>query len=357
MICTKLSDTFKQTKETFKQTKICSKSVCNHNFQSSILNFQFIAAALLVLLSSCSGGGDEVSIEGRMLHMNQATFYVYSTDGTIDDIDTITVNGGRFEYSTHINHEGTLVMVFPNYSQVPIFVEQGTSVNIKGDAARLREVSIEGGELNELFTEFREENLDKPVAVMKQVTRDYIRSQECNAEIALWLIQQYFLSPEDADAKGAVALLKTLLQKNSDNVKVKRLFNQLNAVGTLAVGDKIPHFTAIDIEGKQITEKTIGQGRYVVMTCASWSYDSQSMLRRLALHRDSNKVIAICLDVEKQAARRLQESCNALEYTMICDSTQWENPLLRTFGLTTVPDNIMIENGKVKKRNIPISEL
>ena len=352
MICAKLI-------ETFMLAKTCRKSISNHNFQFSIFNFQLIAAALLLILTSCSGGGDEVSIEGRMLHMNQATFYVYSTDGTIDGIDTITVNGGRFEYSTQINHEGTLVMVFPNYSQVPVFVEPGTNVNIKGDAAHLREMSIEGGKLNELFTEFREKNLDKPVAVMKQVTGDYIRSQECNAEIALWLIQQYFLSPADADAdaKGAAALLKVLLQRDADNVKVKRLFNQLNATGTLAVGDKIAPFTATDIDGKHITEKTMGQGRYVVMTCASWSYESQSMLRRLALHSDSNKVVAICLDVRKQDARQLQESCNALEYIMICDSAQWENPLLRTFGLTTVPDNVLIENGKVKRRNIPIGEL
>ena len=316
----------------------------------------FTLYSSLLLLTACSSGDDKVSIEGRLLHMNQATFYVYSTDGVIDGIDTITVAGGRFEYEREIRHGGTLLIVFPNFSQIPIFVEPGTSVSIDGDAARLREVKVRGDELNENFTGFREMHRDKSVKMMRLVTEDFIGSDNCNTEVALWLIQQYFLTPKDADVKGAVAMLNKLAQKGDKKVKVKRLLNQLNATGIVANGDRIGKFSATDIDGRRITEKTVGEGKWVVMTCASWSYDSQSMLRRL-VQRQDERVIAICLDVKKQEARDLRSRCGAEGVFMVCDSTQWENPLLRTFGLTTIPDNVMTENGKVVKRKIPISDL
>ena len=367
MICTKLSDTF-------KQIKAYSKSICNRNFQFSIFNFQFISAVLLLILSSCSGGGDEVSIEGRLLHMNQATFYVYSTDGTIDGIDTITVHGGRFEYDREISREGTLIMVFPNYSQLPVFVEPGAGISIKGDAARLREVEVKGTKANEDFTLFRTEHLDATPTEMKRITADAVQSGQYADEILLWLIRSQYLSYTDTDVKGAVNLLHSMTKKSPDNVKVKRLFNQLSAMGTLTVGDRIEHFEATDIDGNKCSEKMLQEGVTVVMTCASWSYDSQNMLRRLAARQRNGepltimkknkaeakpvaRVMAICLDADKKAAKDMRGRCDASGVTMLSDESQWANPLIKTFALTTIPDNVVIDGGKVVLRGVPTGDL
>lgn len=337
-------------------------------YKSYIALFVNSLIFFVAILFSCSGNSGEVSIEGRMLHMHQASFYVYSTDGTIDGIDTIAVHGGRFEYDKEINHEGTLIVVFPNFTQIPIFVEPGASISIEGDAARLREISIDGTSANETYTEFREENLDKSAKEMKRIVEDRIKTEDDDYRMSLWLVQQYYLSPTDSDIKGAVKQLQLLKQKHPDNVRVKRMINLLTAIGTVTVGDKIGSFTATDINGKRVNNSMLNNGASVVMTCASWNYDSQSMLRRLAMRQrgiysdDSNaqkvdNVIAICLDVDKEKARKMQSECDAAGVIMICDTLQWDNPLLRTFGLTTMPQNIIIENGKVTKRNIPTGKL
>ena len=322
----------------------------------------------VAILFSCSGNSDEVSIEGRMLHMHQASFYVYSTDGTIAGIDTITVHGGRFEFDKEITHEGTFIIVFPNFTQIPVFVEPGASISIEGDAARLREISITGTSANKTYTKFREENLNKSAKEMKKVVADRISAEDDDYRMSLWLVQQYYLTAVDPDVQGALKLLKALKQKHPDNVRVKRMINLLTAIGTVTVGDKIGNFTATDINGKMVNNSLLNNGASVVMTCASWSYDSQSMLRRLAMRQrgiysdDKNaqkvdNVIAICLDADKQKARKLQTECEASDVIMICDTLQWDNPLLRTFGLTTMPQNIVIEKGKVTKRNIPTEKL
>lgn len=330
-------------------------------FVSSLICF-------ITILSSCSGGGDEVSIEGRMLHMHQASFYVYSTDGTIEGIDTIAVHGGRFEYDKEINHEGTLIMVFPNFTQIPIFVEPGASISIEGDAARLREISIKGTSANKAYTEFREENLNKSAKEMKKVVADRINTEDDDCRMSLWLIQQYYLTAIDPDIKGAMKQLTVLKQKHPDNVRVKRMINLLTANGILTVGDKVGSFTAKDINGNAVNNSVLNKGVSIVMTCASWNNDSESMLRRLAMRQrgiytdDSNaqkvdNVIAISLDADKEKVRRMQSECGAEGVIMICDTLLWDNPLLRTFGLTTLPQNVVIENGKVTKRNIPTGKL
>ena len=131
---------------------------------------------------------------------------------------------------------------------------------------------------------------------------------------------------------------------------MKRLLNLLNATGTVSAGDRIEKFETRDVHGNLVTDGTIAQDTCVVMTCATWSYESQNLLRRLnnlSHNHRFNKIMAICLDTKKEEAKGLQDRCNAENVIMICDTMQWESPLMRTFGLTTVPDKVVLVNGKV----------
>jgi hypothetical protein len=232
----------------------------------------------------------------------------------------------------------------------------------------LREISIEGTSANKTYTEFREENLDKSAKEMRKVVADRISTEDDDCRMSLWLLQQYYLTASNPDIKGAMKLLKVLRQKHPDNVRVKRMTNLLTANGIISEGDKVGSFRTTDINGNVVNNSLLNKGVSIVMTCASWNYDSQSMLRRLAMRQrgiysDDSKaqkvdnVIAISLDADREKARRMQSDCDASGVIMICDTLLWDNPLLRTFGLTTLPQNIVIENGKVTKRNIPTGKL
>mgnify|MGYP000202928875 CR=1 FL=1 len=107
---------------------------------------------LTLVLVSCGVDGKHFKLEGRFLHLNQGEFYVYSTDGVLDGIDTIKIEGGRFAYEIPCDEEGTLVMVFPNFSEQPIFTQQGKTVEIKADASHLKELEAEGTDNTTLMT-------------------------------------------------------------------------------------------------------------------------------------------------------------------------------------------------------------
>lgn len=87
--------------------------------------------------------------------MNQGQFYVYSPDGAISGIDTIKVQGGRFAYEIPCEEEGTIVIVLPNYSEIPVFVKPGENVDLKADASHIKDIEVTGTKDNERMTEWR----------------------------------------------------------------------------------------------------------------------------------------------------------------------------------------------------------
>lgn len=52
------------------------------------------------------------------------------------------------------------MIVFPNFSEQPIFAESGKSVDIKADASHLKEMEVKGTKTNELMTKFRQSILN-----------------------------------------------------------------------------------------------------------------------------------------------------------------------------------------------------
>jgi hypothetical protein len=104
---------------------------------------QFLISS--ILLTSCGVSSGHFKLEGKFLNMNQGEFYVYSTDGGMEGVDTIKVVGGRFTYEMPCHDDCTLMIVFPNFSEQPIFAESGESVELKGDASHLKEMEVKGG--------------------------------------------------------------------------------------------------------------------------------------------------------------------------------------------------------------------
>ena len=58
-------------------------------------------------------------------------------------MDTIKVVGGRFTYEMPCHDDCTLMIVFPNFSEQPIFAESGESVELKGDASHFVKTRVD----------------------------------------------------------------------------------------------------------------------------------------------------------------------------------------------------------------------
>ena len=130
---------------------------------------------LLTLVSvPCGTSSDRFKIEGRFLNLNQGELYVYSNDGGISGVDTIKVNGGRFTYETACTRPSVLMLVFPNFSEQPVFAEPGKSVSISADASHLKQMEVKGTKDNELMTQFRERCLQATPPETKKYAEEFI---------------------------------------------------------------------------------------------------------------------------------------------------------------------------------------
>lgn len=308
---------------------------------------------LSLLLVSCGTRSGYFKMEGRFLHMNQGELYVYSPDGGISGLDTIKVETGRFSYERPCSKSATLIIVFPNYSTQPIFAESGEAVEVKADASHLKEMEVEGTEANELMTKFRKQIASvAPPQELKyaiQVIKDHPESP-----VSAYLLNRYLIQTESPDYKLAAQLLPLLMKEQPENTALSRLNRQIKDLGNVMVGSKLPHFTAKDVNGKAVNDAMYSTKNVAIINVwATWSYESLDIQRALndAVKAGKIAVLGICVDANPKEVRQSLVR-DDIQFPNVCDGKMLSSPLLKTFGLTMIPDNIVIRNGKVTERNI-----
>lgn len=314
---------------------------------------------LTLVLVSCGVDGKHFKLEGRFLHLNQGEFYVYSTDGVLDGIDTIKIEGGRFAYEIPCDEEGTLVMVFPNFSEQPVFTQPGKTVEIKADASHLKELEAEGTDNNKLMTAFRKQvsNMSPQQAI--DAAAEFVKHNP-KSDVSAWLIRKYFILAPKPDYAKAKQLLDLMIAEQPKNGKLVNLQQQLIGL-TATAGKSLPIFTATDINGNKVTQANLTQSpNAVVFLWASWNYESTDMqrqLKRLKVAKGNGlSVIGVCIDPSKS---EMQQSLrqDSISWPTINDGMMFDTKIAKQLGLSQVPANILLKNGKIVGRNLRMNEL
>ena len=317
---------------------------------------------LTLLLASCGTDSRHFKIDGHLLNLNQGEFYVYSPDGSVTHgMDTIKVQAGRFSYLVECDRPMTLMIVFPNFTEQPVFAEPGKSVDIKGNASHLKELTVKGTKANKLMNAFREQILSASPAEIKKCA---IQMAEDNPEsaVAVYLVRRYLVAVDRPDYTTAARLLKLIVEKQPDNQFAARLLASCNGKTTINNGSKLPSFSANDINGKVVNNATLASVPNVVFyVWATWNYSSTSQLRQLAdMERQSDgklKVVSICLNPDKSSCQRTLKQYGADNITTICDGRMVNGDLFNKLGLYNLPDNILIKNGTIVEQHIEFSRL
>ena len=314
----------------------------------------------ITLLTSCGVGSGHFKLEGKFLNMGQGEFYVYSPDGGINGIDTIKVEGGRFTYECECKEHFTLMLVFPNFSEQPIFAESGKSVDIKADASHLKELSVKGTKNNELMNSFRENILHvsppEEVKTAEQFINDHPESV-----VSIYLIKKYFIANQQPDYAKASSLLNMLAKEQPKEGEIQKLLQQIKSLQALGIGKPLPSFTAYDMNGRMISSAELNAAPVAVITTwASYSYDSQETLRELKRRqRNANgklKLMSICLEASKKNCQEALKR-DSISWPNICSGNLLEDKTVQLLGLTSIPDNIVLQNGRIIARSLKKREL
>lgn len=314
---------------------------------------------LALVLAGCGSAGDRFKIEGRLLNMDQGEFYVYSPDGAINGVDTIRLQGGRLSYEMVCSAPATLVMVFPNFSEQPIFAEPGGSVKIEGDASHLKEMKVKGTKTNSLMNSFREQIANATPPQTLKYAEAFIKDHPESA-VSIYLLRRYFMASVAPDYKKALNLCRVMAKANPKNGLLTFYEQQLVQLSRVNVGKKMPRFVVTDVDNKKIDNAYLGKGLALIMAYATWNYDAQRMVQDVrSLEKKSNgrlKVIAICADPSVSQCRTTVKR-DSIPWPVVCDGRMLESPALQTLSLFDIPDNILINNGVVIAKGLTNDEL
>lgn len=314
-------------------------------------------------IAACGTDSHHFHLEGRFLKMNMGDFYVYSPDGMIQGMDTIHVKGGRFAYEIPCEHEGTIVIVLPNFSELPVFVKPGKSVDMQADASHIKDIEITGTDENDRMTEWRK-NIDgmSPPDQCKQA-EDFIKKNP-ETIMAQWLLRKFFLHTQNADLKKARELMKAIEASGRTSASLSHLSEGIQRVSQCGVGDKLPAFKATDIHGKTFFSTELMKGKAVILVEASWNYDGANMRRMVnstynKLKEGGHslpKIVTINLDASEAITKEHMRN-DSIQWTVICDGKMWDSPLVKTLGISNIPDNILIDNGKIIGRHMKAEDI
>ena len=313
-----------------------------------------------MLLTSCGAKSGYFRLEGKFLHMNQGEFYVYSPDGSIDGIDTIKVEGGRFTYETPCEKDFTLMIVFPNFSEQPIFAESGKSVDIQADASHLKELTVKGTKANELMNKFREMILNVAPPEEKRLAEQFVKNHP-ESPVCVYLIRKYFISDPTPNYKKAYELLEAIKPQQPDNNAISKLLQVIKPLKNIDTGTTLPAFTAYDINGHLISSTTLASAPVAVIT--TWSsdhFDSMDMQRELKRRsrqaQGKLKLMSICVDANKKDCERTMRR-DSISWPNVCNGDMFEDKTLKKLGLTALPDNIVLKNGRIIARGLKKQDL
>ncbi len=324
-----------------------------------LISFFLLLAPCSLLLTSCGTRSGHFKIEGRFLHINQGELYVYSPDGGIRGMDTIKIQAGRFAYETPMADDATLILVFPNYSEHPVFAKSGASVEVKADASHLKEMTVGGTDENKLMTRFRRNIMNASPPQEKKLAQEFIEEHP-ESRVSIYLLEKYFLKTQTPDYIGAQKLLKEMTAQQPDNTRLLALSHQVAALSTSLVGARLPKISAVDTEGRTVTSASLSKGVAVISVWGSWNYESLDIQRTLRDIKeeagDKLRLLSICIDASKNNCKQQMDG-NRITWSNICDEKMMEGRLLQQLGLMRPADNIVLVNGKVTDRELSNSEL
>ena len=370
--------------------------------------FTLVAA---LVCTSCGTDSRHFRIDGRLLHLNQGEFYVYSPDGTINGLDTIKVQAGRFSYEVACDRPMTLMIVFPNFTEQPVFAQPGKSVDLKGDASHLKEMTVKGTKDNELMNKFREMIRNAAPPEMKKCAQLFVQDHP-ESRVGAYLVDRYFIHDANPDTKTAVRLVDLMIEKQPENGYLKRQKRQLTASFVATKGADIPNVLGTTVDGKTIGRVQLTKAPVtVVCALATWKYESMSQFRRLAAYAASQQgrvaVVGVSIDASSSlvrsqlasqigisdsasgsafgsafgpssgsssgsasgsssgsssasasaAAQGSSSSRSSSTCYVVCDGKMVESPFFTRLGLTGVPDNIVIKNGRIAAAHLTDNQL
>ena len=353
----------------------------------------FIVIVISILLFSCGNNKDTVVLKGDISNLeNREILISYIAADTLA-IDTITSNGrGKFTYKNSIDTLTVFSLYFNNQSSsVMVFADPDDKISIKGDAQTSDLIKVNGNEINNELTSFKESNKDllqqrilllhnlKEEKDKNPTTNDRIladadeiaRINSFNQELvlnaeeyvkknpakmsSLILINEFFANSENPQGLQRVLdYMQGDILKSRMGLNLKAYSDKINRS---AEGTSMPYFQLVDKSGDTIQSYDY-RGKHLLLSFVSTTgTDSRENIKTLKqtyqnLNKDSVEFISIYIESDIYPISYFEN--DSVEWTVVPEKRSWASDIVEAYNIEFIPNNILISPaGIISERNVP----
>ncbi|MDC7995376.1 TlpA disulfide reductase family protein [Altibacter sp. HG106] len=355
--------------------------------------FNALFITISLLLFSCDTQSDQFTISGQAEGYDDGTaIYVYEVgaDNRPAVIDTLTINGGRFE-GTYPKTEKLSV----NYLNVDgaqanvVYFPENENLKMTLFKDSLAASTVSGGKLNNAYADFtkrirgynaqkqahleryqqaRAEQDNVLVAQIQQANIDLVAEENAykkqfitengNSLYAAMLLTE-MVSRKEATPEEAKAMIAEFSPKVAGSAVTKNLERSLTQMKKVDIGGEAPNFSAPTPEGEMLALNDV-LGTYTIIDFwASWCKpcrrENPNVVRVYEKYHDKGlNIISVSLDRQGQKDRWLQaiEDDN-MDWYHVSNLQFWQDPIAQTYNVRAIPATFLLdENGKIIDKNL-----
>ena len=318
-------------------------------------NYMVMALAALVF-GGCGVPKNRFRLDGKFKNIRSADIFIYSED----KYDTLRIRDGRFAYERDLTEPEILTIQYPDFSQRKIIAEPGKVARFVTDAADLAKTRVTKTEENELLTQFYHDIEGKHGDQVKNIAADFVNKNP-KTLAAQAVFENYLLEVKNIDAPLVKRLFTLLLKQQPRNSRLSGLAGKVMPMLSTMPGAKAPDFKVKTYKGGEVSLKDFA-GKYLLVSYwASWEYDSFQQIRGLKNlvkpFMGRMALVNVCLDYDIRSFRNTMTR-DTLPGNNVCDQKAWNSPLVKLFGVSYVPGNVLVSpEGKILARDIRQSDL
>jgi peroxiredoxin len=318
-------------------------------------------------------------LKGNIKGLQNSKIYVVTGENL--QLDSIQSQSGKFTYRGVSKTIEPLLLYMENKNAwITVWVQNGETFSLTGDANYPEMAMVKEGEINKLLSGFKRDNLsairekcdlrdklstnsklsaDSSVninnaqlssqlkninQILKARAQDFVAAHPSSVA-SLVLIQYYIL-----DTKNACGI-QPLLKQLAGEVKANPLYGKLNTLCMkdlqTKIGQPAMNFKMKDMQNNTISLETF-KDKYLILTFATSQcelcmpeYDELLAIRK-AFPAKELSILTVSLDENKENWKKVAKE-RGINWTQAIDSTGWASEMVSLYNVMSVPCNYLID--------------
>ena len=348
-------------------------------------DFLFFTLIYILFFTACTNK-KSYTIEGHLDGLNNPTLYFV----TSTQIDTILSKNGKFSFTSSSDSLQPVIIYMEEGSVwITVWAKNEDVITISGEVNYPELIEVRGNEVNNLLTEFRQNNRkiiqeksdlhDKLQLQSNEINssdEDYLRILHIDQLLveqvqnfikehpysiaSLVLIQDYLIEQENpAPLNESLSLIESPAKEDALYTKLNTIYQRLQQT---SIGSIAPNFSLIDTQGTALTLETFN-GRYLLLSfaasgCEACNEDYPVLERIQKKYANKNlDLLTIVFDEDPNAWDRIKKEYNVGGLHVI-DTQGLASPLLSLYNVHTIPNYFLIDpEGKILMAHAQIIDI